>query len=70
MVVPPSDLLPTAIRIAQQITQNSPDAVQSTKNALQLSQSHGFEDTVEMHVWSHESKRVYTGANIKVRCNH
>jgi enoyl-CoA hydratase/carnithine racemase len=65
IVVPPSDLLPAAIRVAQQITQNSPDAVQSTKRALQLSQSHGFEDTVQIHVSSDESKRVYTGANIK-----
>jgi len=69
MVVPPSDLLPTAIRVAQQITRNSPDAVQSTKRALLLSQSHGFEDTVQQHVWSHEGKQVYSGANIKVRAS-
>lgn len=70
MVVSPSNLLSIAIKVAQQITLNSPDAVQSTKRALLLSQSHSFEDTVQMHVWSHESERVYAGANIKVRYTH
>lgn len=66
MVVPPSELIPAAIRVAQQINQNSPDSVQSTKRALLLAQSHGYESTVQAHTWSPESKRVYHGANIKV----
>lgn len=39
---------------------------QSTKQALVLSQSRGHEDTVQTHVWSHETKTVFNGKNIKV----
>jgi enoyl-CoA hydratase/carnithine racemase len=66
MVVPHSMLLSAAIDLAQQINQNSPDSVQSTKKALILSQSHSYEGTVQSHALSLESKRVYNGSNIKV----
>lgn len=65
-VVPGSKVLSTATSIAQQITANSPDAVQSTKVGLLLSQKHNFAETFTTHAWSPESRRVYKGANIKV----
>jgi len=65
MVVPHSELLPAVINLAQQICQNSPDSVQSTKKALLLSQSHSYEEAVQSHALSLESKRVYNGSNIK-----
>jgi len=64
-VVPGSKVLSTAISIAQQITANSPDAVQSTKVGLLLAQKHNFAETFTTHAWSPESRRVYKGANIK-----
>ncbi|KDR85919.1 hypothetical protein GALMADRAFT_235082 [Galerina marginata CBS 339.88] len=64
-VVPPTEVIPTAIATAQQIVANSPDAVQSTKNGLLLSQTHNFSETLLNHAWSPLSKRVYKGANIK-----
>ena len=65
-VVPSSEVISTAVAIAQEIIQNSPEAVQSTKKGLLLSQRHNFQETVHTHVWSPESKRVYKGDNIKV----
>lgn len=65
-VVPASKVLSTAISLAQQITSNSPDAVQSSKVALLLSQKHNFPETFTTHNLSPESRRVYKGANIKV----
>ena len=65
-VVPGSKVLSTAISLAQQITSNSPDAVQSSKAALLLSQKHNFLETFTTHILSPESRRVYKGANIKV----
>ena len=65
-VVPGSKVLSTAISLAQQITANSPDAVQSSKVALLLSQKHNFSETFTTHTLSPESRRVYKGANIKV----
>ena len=59
-------MLSTAISLAQQITANSPDAVQSSKVALLLSQKHNFSETFTTHNLSPESRRVYKGANIKV----
>ena len=66
MVVPGSKVLSTAIVLAQQITANSPDAVQSSKVGLLLSQKHNFLDTFTTHNLSPEGRRVYKGANIKV----
>ena len=65
-VVPGSKVLSTAMSLAQQITANSPDAVQSSKVALLLSQKHNFQETFTTHNMSPESRRVYKGANIKV----
>ena len=65
-VVPGSKVLSTAISLAQQITSNSPDAVQSSKVALLLSQKHNFSETFTTHNLSPENRRVYKGANIKV----
>ena len=65
-VVPPSELIKAAIVTAEQIVANSPDAVQSTKHALLLSQKLNFTETVLTHAWSPHSKQVYKGANIKV----
>ncbi|KAI0050588.1 ClpP crotonase [Auriscalpium vulgare] len=65
-VVPADQLLPTAIAWAKQIVANSPDAVQSTKRGLVLAAEHGnVERAVIAHAWSPESRRAYTGSNIK-----
>ncbi|KAF8971889.1 enoyl-CoA hydratase [Flammula alnicola] len=64
-VVPPSQVIATAVTLAKQIIANSPDAVQSTKNGLLLSQRHNFSETLIAHAWSAHSKQVYKGANIK-----
>ncbi|KDQ62905.1 hypothetical protein JAAARDRAFT_168207 [Jaapia argillacea MUCL 33604] len=65
-VVPKSAVLATAVEWAQQIVQNSPDAVQCTKRGLILAGQHGnIEQAVIAHAWSPESKREYKGANIK-----
>ncbi|KAF8890099.1 enoyl-CoA hydratase [Infundibulicybe gibba] len=64
-IAPASGVLSAAMAIAKQIIENSPDAVQSTKKGLLLSQRHNFHETVFTHVWSAESKRVYRGDNIK-----
>ncbi|PPQ77554.1 hypothetical protein CVT25_011414 [Psilocybe cyanescens] len=64
-VVPPSELIPTAVAIAQQIIANSPDAVQSTKHGLLLAQKHNFSESFLTHTWSAHSKQVYKGGNIK-----
>ncbi|KAF8273837.1 enoyl-CoA hydratase/carnithine racemase [Lactarius quietus] len=54
-VVPRAQLLQTAVEWAFRITQNSPDAVQSTKRALIEAAKHGIP----------ESTRAYRGENIK-----
>ncbi|TFK42205.1 enoyl-CoA hydratase [Crucibulum laeve] len=64
-VVPTADVLPTAFKLARQIIENSPDAVQCTKKGLLLSHQHNFSETLFATVWSSESKRVYKGDNIK-----
>ncbi|KAF9562284.1 ClpP/crotonase [Agrocybe pediades] len=65
-VVPSTEqLLPAAIKLAQEIVANSPDAVQSTKYGLLLTQKHNVTDTVAAHVRSAVSKRTYGGNNIK-----
>lgn len=66
VIVPGSKVLSTAISLAEQITANSPDAVQSSKVALLLSQKHNFQETFTTHNLSPENRRVYRGANIKV----
>lgn len=66
-VVPKAQLLRTAIEWAFKITQNSPDAVQSTKRALIEAAKHGdVEQATLAHIRSLESTRAYQGENIKV----
>lgn len=58
-VVPSSRLLETAIKYAQAINENSPDAVQSTKRGLITSLQHGsVEEAFITHAWSQETKKV------------
>jgi hypothetical protein len=67
LVVPGDQLLSTAIEWARQITQNSPDAVQSTKRALiEAAKNGNVEQATFAHVWSAESGRSYRGENLKV----
>jgi enoyl-CoA hydratase/carnithine racemase len=67
IVVPTTEVLHTALAVAKEFVSNSPDAVQSTKEALLLSQKHNFHDTFMRHVESAASTQVYKGDNIKVR---
>ena len=67
-VVPKDKVLSAALAWAHEISQNSPDSVQSTKRALLLANRHGsVEDAVFAHVGSAESKRAFTSENIQVR---
>ena len=53
--------------MAKDIIACSPDAVQSTKRAVLLAMQNGSVDMAAIAgVWSPESKRTYTGQNIKV----
>jgi 1,4-dihydroxy-2-naphthoyl-CoA synthase len=65
-VVPASEVISTALSFASQIIANSPDAVQSTKIGLLLSQKHTNDVTVATHVRSPETVDTYAGENIKV----
>ncbi|VDC05766.1 unnamed protein product [Peniophora sp. CBMAI 1063] len=66
LVVPRSQLLSTAVDWAKEITQNSPDAVQATKRGLVIASRTGDNERAVLdHAWSAESKRAYTGENIK-----
>ena len=65
-VVPPSQVLSTAVSLAKEIISNSPDAVWSTKKALLEGQQHAsLEEAVIRHNLTEESKRVYQGDNIR-----
>ncbi|CAE6382889.1 enoyl-CoA hydratase [Rhizoctonia solani] len=65
-VVPPSQVLSTAIDLAKEIVANSPEAVWSTKKALLDGQEYGnLEEAVRKHNLSEESKKVYQGENIR-----
>lgn len=65
-VVPHDEVLPTAIAWARSITENSPDAVAATKRTIILAHQLGnFEHATIAGVNSQESRRVYTGENIK-----
>jgi len=64
-VVPRSELLSTALEWAAMIVANSPDAVQSTKCALLLTNQYAaVEDVVTAHARSKENVRMYQGENI------
>ncbi|KIK67565.1 hypothetical protein GYMLUDRAFT_37720 [Collybiopsis luxurians FD-317 M1] len=64
-VVSPSQVIPEAIRVAESIVANSPDAVQCTKHGLLLAQQYNTEESFIKHTHSPESTRVYQGENIK-----
>jgi hypothetical protein len=66
VVVPPTDVLPTALDLASQIIANSPDSVQSTKKGLLLTYKHNNESMVWEHVRTPESAGYMLGDNIKV----
>ncbi|KAF9218553.1 ClpP/crotonase [Gyrodon lividus] len=66
-VVEKSKVLSTTLDVARQITSNSPDSVQSSKEGLLLAQKHHFEDAVQTHSLGIVSKRLYGGTNIKAR---
>ncbi|KAG6813708.1 hypothetical protein H0H92_008115 [Tricholoma furcatifolium] len=59
-----------ALAVAREIIANSPDAVQSTKEGLLISQKLDFHSTVLSHSASSASTRVYKGLNIKVSRPH
>ncbi|KAF8333172.1 enoyl-CoA hydratase/carnithine racemase [Cantharellus anzutake] len=64
-VVPPDRVLPRALEYAEAILNQSPDAIRSTKKALNEAVLHGnIEDAWKSHVVSSESRSVYFGANI------
>ncbi|KAJ7792925.1 enoyl-CoA hydratase/carnithine racemase [Mycena olivaceomarginata] len=65
VVVPPTDVLPTALDLASQIIANSPDSVQSTKKGLLLTYKHNNESMVWEHVRTPESAGYMLGDNIK-----
>jgi len=66
IVVPNSkSVIAEALKLAEQITINSPDAVQSTKHGILLSQKMDHGQVVYSHVHSKQSDRVYKGKNIK-----
>jgi hypothetical protein len=67
MVVPAARLLPAALGVAKEIVSNSPDAVQSTKHGMLLSQKFNHSESFMTHIWSNLSNRVYKGENIKVQ---
>lgn len=67
-VVPKDQVLSQALTWARDLVANSPDAVQSTKRGIVLAWQHGNVETATLaHAWAPESKRTYTGNNIKVR---
>ena len=66
IIIPRSkSVVAEAIKLAQEIAANSPDAVQATKNGLLLAQNLGPLDAVYAHIWSRCSERLYAGENIK-----
>ncbi|KAJ7640887.1 enoyl-CoA hydratase/carnithine racemase [Mycena polygramma] len=64
-VVPPSEVLPTALDLASQIVVNSPDSVQSTKKGLLLAQKYSNEETTAVHARLPETLGYMHGYNIK-----
>jgi hypothetical protein len=70
LVVPPKEVVSAAVKLAVEITENSPEAVQSSRRALwDVADSPGVEDAFKKHVRSPISARVYSGVNIKVSLN-
>lgn len=65
VVVPAADVVSAAVQLARDLTQNSPEAVQSTKRGLLMAQNLGLEDAYLQHTWVPETTRVFKGDNIK-----
>jgi len=66
LVVPRAEVVPCAIEWAKLIASNSPDAVQATKRGILMTAQHpSMESATIASAWSPESKKVYTGSNIK-----
>ncbi|KAF9516537.1 hypothetical protein BS47DRAFT_1390596 [Hydnum rufescens UP504] len=69
-VVPPNEVIPTAIKLAETIIDNSPDSIRSTKRAIHETMRHGnIEEAYRSHLLSSESQAVYVGDNIKEGLN-
>jgi len=65
-VVPAEEVLPASLKLAQSILEQSPDAIRSTKRALNEATLHGsMEAAWKAHVLSPESRAVYDGVNIR-----
>ena len=59
--------MPTALKIAADIVAASPDAVQSTKDALlKVQQYSDYEEAYMKHIEGEKSQKLYEGENIKV----
>ena len=64
--MPASEVVSTAVQLAKELTQNSPNAVQSTKRGLLMAQNLGAEEAYNQHVWAPETTRVFKDENIRV----
>ncbi|KAF9516539.1 hypothetical protein BS47DRAFT_1390598 [Hydnum rufescens UP504] len=63
-------VIPTAIKLAETIIDNSPDSIRSTKRAIHETMRHGnIEEAYRSHLLSSESQAVYVGDNIKEGLN-
>jgi hypothetical protein len=70
-VVCDDEVVPAAVKMAIELTHNSPDAVQSSRRALwDVSDSAGAEDAFRKHLWSSASERAYNGGNMQVSLDH
>ncbi|KAG9034184.1 hypothetical protein FRB95_013704 [Tulasnella sp. JGI-2019a] len=64
-VVPPKDVLPTALQWAKTIIASSPDAVQSNKRGILSSlELGGVEEARLSHVKSPETEALFKGENV------
>ena len=68
--MPAKEVVAGAIKLAESILESSPDAIRSTKRAINESTLHGnVEDAYRMHIISTENQAVFSGENIKA-CVH
>ncbi|KAK7051447.1 hypothetical protein VNI00_004421 [Paramarasmius palmivorus] len=66
-VVPASEVIPTAVQLAKEVIQNSPDSVQTTKLGLLMAQKYDHDRVARENMWAPETTRLYHGDNIKKR---
>ena len=65
--MPPAEVIPTALKYAAAIIAASPDAVQSTKDALvKVQQYPDFDEAYRNHIMGEKSRKVYYGENVQV----